>query len=52
MLQPTTIDRVKLIPTKQTYDQLSVYTANDYADGKAADMSSYCHAVVGQSVES
>ena len=39
MLQCTTINMVYLIPTKLTYDRLLEYMANDYADGKAADMS-------------
>ena len=47
ILECTTINRVCLIPTKQTYHQLSVYMANDYAD-----MSSWCHAVVGLRVKS
>ena len=45
------VNRVYLIPKKQTYNQLSMYTANDNADGKAADTSSWCRAVVGLRVE-
>ena len=34
------------------YNWFSLYMADDYADSKAADMSGWCHAVLGKRVES